>query len=56
MPEKVKEACEDDLFRCDVDGSLVTAKTFGDHLGHHVRQPVSLSLKEKLLWNLGLLR
>ena len=46
---------EPDVYRCDADGCLVTPRSFPDHLGHKLFQPVTLSMKEWLLWNLGLL-
>lgn len=44
-----------DVYRCGADGALVTERSFPDHLGHKLFQPVTLSMKEWLLWNLGLL-
>jgi len=46
----------DDWCRCDVDGDLVRRENLAKHLGHHIRQPVKLSLKERLLWTFGLIQ
>lgn len=45
-----------DMYRCKVDGKLVTPRTFHLHAGHTVTEPVDVTWREWLWLKLRLIR
>lgn len=57
LPRPVSVYCGVELNRCQTDGQIVT-RSMGleNHAGHYVKSPVVLTLREKVLIWMGVIR